>query len=150
MCKWVDKSIIYLDIKNISVGKPKTMTNKSILSMVVSSSGTLQNSLLALMTTIPRIRAVLVAEDINSALRMVENHQIALILLDVSSNKLLSIIHEIKIKWPQTKLIVLVEDLAQQIETEASEADSVLIKGFSAQKFVALIEDLLSQRENEG
>jgi DNA-binding NarL/FixJ family response regulator len=135
-----------------------TMTDKSILALVVSSSGPSQNGLLALMTTIPPISAVLVAEEVNSALRMVENHQPALIILDMAerrkelvhdvgpcSLKVQDVIKQIKTQWPHIHLIVLVEDIALQKEAETSGADSALLKGFSAQKLVALIEDLLSQ-----
>lgn len=137
-----------------------TMTNSSILALLVSSSGSSQSGLLALMTTIPPISAVLVAEDIDSALRMVKNHQPALIILDMaeqrnelvhdvgpSSLKVQDVIRQIKTQWPHIHLIVLVEDIALQKEAETSGADSVFLKGFSAQKLVALIEDLLSQRE---
>ena len=139
----------------------KTMGNKSVLSLVVSSTGDLQNGLLALMTTIPQISAVLVAEDIGSALRMVENHQPALIILDMApqhqemvrdvtpcSLQVQDIINEIRAQCPHVHLIVLVEDVAQQKEAEQSGADSVLIKGFSAQKFIAVIENLKDQRES--
>ena len=124
------------------------MTNNTILALVVSSSGDLQNGLLALMTTISPISAVLVAENAKSATRMIENHQPALIILDMSLLKVQDIIKQIKAQWPQIYLIVLVEDVAQQEDAKASGADSVLIKGFSVQKLVALIEDLLSQKEN--
>lgn len=126
----------------------KTMTNQSLLAMVVTSSGALQNSILALMTTIPRIRAVLVTEEFNAALRILKNHQIALILLDMSSLKVKDAIHDIKTQWPRTQLIVLVEDTTQEKVAEASDADCVLMKGFSAKKLVARIEVLLSRTEN--
>jgi len=123
------------------------MKNKSILALVVSSSGSFQDGLLALMTTTPQISVVLVAEDANSALRMVENHQPALIILDKSLIKGQDVIKQIKAQRPHIHLIVLVEDIAQQQEAETSGADSVLIKGFSVQKFISIIENLLDQWE---
>ncbi len=126
------------------------MTNKSILALVVSSSSDLQNGLLALMTTIAPISAVLVAEDIDSALRLVENHQPALIVLELPSPQMRATINEIKTQWPQIYIIVMVDDIAQGKDVETSGADNVLIKGFSAQKFVALIESLLSLRSVNG
>ena len=118
------------------------MTNKAVLALVVSSSGTLQNGLLALTTTIPSISAVLVAEDINSALRLVENHQPGLIILDMATLKVQDVIKQIKEQYPRIHLIVLAEDVAQQKEVESFGADSVLLKGFSAQKLIAIVEDL--------
>ena len=122
------------------------MTNKSILALVVSSPGSLQNGLLALMTTIPQISSVLVAEEVDAALRMVENHQPALIIMDMSFPKVQEIIKQIKAQCAHIHLIVLAEDIAQQKEIESFGVDSVLLKGFSAQKLIAIVENVLDQR----
>ncbi len=122
------------------------MTNKSLLTLIVSSSGDLQNGLLALMTTIPPISAVLVVEDINSALRMAENHKPALIILDMSLPDMLDIIKQVKEQCPHVHLIVLVEDTVEEKEVEESGADSVLLKGFSAQKLIAIVENLIDRQ----
>ena len=123
-------------------------TNKSVLALVVSRSGALQNGLLALMTTSSQIRTVLVAEDFKSALRLVENHQPSLIILDLSSSKEQDLIQELKTHWPHIHLIALVEDVAQQEAAQASGADKVLLAGFSVQTFTALIEKLLDPQED--
>ena len=117
------------------------MTKKSILALVVSSSGDLQNGLLALLTSISHISAMLVAEDTASALRLVKNHQPALIILELSSCQKLDIIKKLKTQWPQIHLIVLVDDHTQSKAVETLGADRVLIKGFSPQQLVDVIED---------
>ena len=127
-----------------SKDKQIIMTNKSILALVVSSPGTLQNGLLALMTTIPQISSVLVAEDADSALRLVQNHQPTLIILDVSLLKVQDAIKQIKTQWPQIHLIVLADDLTLGKDLEVLGADRVLIKGFPPQKLVEVIEDLIA------
>jgi len=124
------------------------MTNKSFLALVISSPDSLQNGLLALLTTISPISALLVAEDIHSALRMVENHQPALIILDISLSNVQEVVKQIKEQCSQIHLIVLVEDTVQQKIAEESGADGVLIKGFSAQKLIAIVESLIDQRED--
>ena len=124
------------------------MTNKSILALVVSSPGALQNGLLALLTTISSISAVLVAEDTESATRMVENHQPSMIILDMSLIKVQEIIHQIKEQCPHIHLIVLAEDTVQQKVAEESGADGVLIKGFPAKNLIEIIESLINQRED--
>jgi len=121
------------------------MRNKSILVLVISSPGSLQNGLLALMTTIPKISSVLVAEDMETGLRMVENHQPVLIILDISLPKTQALVKQIKTQYAQIHLIVLAEDFTQQKEIKAFGVDSVLIKGFSAQKLIAIIENLIDQ-----
>jgi DNA-binding response OmpR family regulator len=118
------------------------MLKKPMLTLIVSKPGDLQNGLLALMTTIPQLGAVLVAEDLNSAMRMIEHHQPTLIILDSASIQARELIQEIKTQWPQIHLIVLVEDIPQQKDAEGSGADSVLVKGFPAQKLVRVLENL--------
>ncbi len=123
------------------------MTNKTVLALVVSSSDSLQNGLLALMTTIPQISAVLVAEDVNSTLRMVANHQPALVVLDLSLPQMQDIITQIKALYPRVQLIVLAEDVTQREAAEALGVDHVLIEGFSAQQLVAIVENLTRKLE---
>ena len=112
--------------------------------MVISSPGTLQNGLLALMTTISQISSVLVAEDVDSALRLTQNHQPALIILDVSLLKVQDVIKQIKTQWPQIHLIVLEDDLTLGKDLEILGADRVLIKGFPPQKLVEVIEEFIA------
>jgi len=123
------------------------MIQKSILALVVSSSGNLQNGLLALTTTIPSISTVLVAEDINSAWRMIENHQPTLIILDVSLLKVQDVITQIITQWPQIHLIVLADDLTQGKDAENSGADHILIKGFHPQKLIEVVEEIMATIE---
>lgn len=125
------------------------MTNKMLLGLVVSNSGPLQDGILALLTTIPSISAVLVAEDKAAAMRLIENHQPAMIILDMSLPQMQDGIKQIKAQWPHIYPIVIVEDTAQLNEVKEYGAESVLLKGFPPQKFVALIETLLTQREKE-
>jgi DNA-binding response OmpR family regulator len=125
----------------------KTMTHKSILALVLSTSGTLQNGLLALMTTIPQISSVLVVEEVDATLRMVQNHQPALIILDISLPKVQEVVKQIKEQCDHVPLIVLAEDTKQQREIETFGVDNVLLKGFPAQKLIAIVENLIDQRE---
>lgn len=124
------------------------MTTKSIFVLVVSSSGLLQNGLLALMTTMPQISSVLVAEEVDSALRLAQNHQPTLIILDLSLPKVQQAIKQIKVQYAQIHLIALAEDITQQKEIENFGVDSVLLKGFPAQKLMAIVENVLDQRGN--
>jgi DNA-binding NarL/FixJ family response regulator len=121
------------------------MIQKSIIALVVSSSDDLQNGLLALMTTIPPISAVLVAEDKKSTWRIINNHQPALIIMDMSLRKVQDIIKQIKTQQPQIHLIVLEDDLPQGKDMEALGADRVLIKGFPPQKLIEVIEDFIAE-----
>ena len=124
------------------------MTKKTVLVLVVSTSGVLQNGLVALMTTIPQISAVLIAEDVTSTMRMVKNHQPALIILDMNLPDMKEVIKQIKEQCPRIHLIVLAEDITQQEQANASGADSALLSGFSAQKLSTIVENIVDCQED--
>lgn len=140
--------MIFINIYPFPKGKLNTMTRKSVLALIVSSPGALESGLLALMTTVPRISVILVAEDFKSTLRMVENHQPALVLIDMPSLEIKDVIHEIKDKWPHIHLIVLADEVSQGEEACTLGVDSVLIKGFSAQKLLTVVEKALDDMED--
>jgi DNA-binding NarL/FixJ family response regulator len=128
------------------------MMTKPTLALLVTGPGSLQNGLLAMMTTIPQIQAVLVAEEASRALRMIADHRPALVLLDtmLPGNEAGAVLKEIKTRWPSTRCIILADDVQQQREAKAAGADAVLIKGFPAAKLTATIEGLLSREEKGG
>ena len=123
------------------------MSGNAVLALVVSPSGSLQDGLLALLTTMPQVSAVLVAEEAESALRLVENHQPALALLDFSTPGMGAAFKLIKFHWPAIYLISIAEDTTQQEGVEKAGADCVLLKGFSAQKLVRVIDEFLEAPE---
>jgi len=119
---------------------------KPMLALIVTGPDSLQNGLVALITTMPQIHAVLVAEEAAGALRVIADHRPALVLLDMilPKNGASTVLKEIKSKWPSTRCIALADDVHQQQEAEAAGADVVLIKGYPAAKLIAAIEGLLS------
>ena len=124
------------------------MTKKSVFALVVSNSGSLQNGLLALLTTIPQISPVLVNDELSAALRLVDNHQPVLAILDTSIPNVKETIRQIKELCPHIHLIVLVDNVKGQKDAEELGVDSVLLKGFPAQKLVDIVEKLIDQRES--
>ena len=121
------------------------MTKKSVLVLFVSNAGSLQNGLLALLTTIPQISPVLVDEELRTALRLVENHQPALAILDMSIPEVKEAIRQIKELCPQIRLIVLVNNVKGQKDAKELGVDRVLLKGFTAQMLVDVVEELIDQ-----
>ena len=121
------------------------MTKIPAFTLVVSNSGSLQNGLLALLTTIPQINPVLSEEELSTVLRMVENHQPALAILDMSIPEVKEVILKIKELCPQIYLIVIVNNVKGQKDAEELGADSVLLKGFPAQKLVDIVEKHINQ-----
>ena len=123
------------------------MTSKPFLALIAVVPSTLQNGLMALMTTTPQISAVLVAEEASLVLRIVKDHRPALIVLDMDFPDARMLLKQIKSSWPFIRCILLVESADQKREVE--NADAVLIKGFTAEKLFGTIEDLFYQGETD-
>ena len=123
-----------------------TVKKKPILALIIAAPSPLQDGLLALMTTFSQINAVFVAEDASLALRMVKDHRPNLILLDIHLPGSMTILRQIKNQWPQTRCIVLVDNVEQ--EREVKEADTVLLEGFSPSHLLDTIDAVLAPPEN--
>ena len=119
------------------------MTKKTFLALVTGNPGTFQNGLLALITTFPQISSVIVAEEIESALRMMEIHNPKVVIMDTTFPNVGEVIKEIKTNWPHIFLIVLAESNSEEIEAEAKGADTVLLKGFSPRILIEIIEKFI-------
>jgi DNA-binding NarL/FixJ family response regulator len=128
------------------------MPMRPTLALIATRPGSLQDSLVALMTTMHQVNAVLIAEDAASALRTMAQHRPALVVLelDLSAEERHTTLQEIKTRWPLTRCIALADDVQGQQEAESAGADVVLIKGYPAAKLIAAIEGLLSQEEEGG
>ena len=124
---------------------------KPALALIISEQGTLQYSLLALLTTIPQISAVLVAEDAPSGLRMLKDHRPRLVLLDMAlaEDGAQTILKQIEAQWPGIRCIALTDGVQQKQAAETLAADVVLFKGFSAAKLISVTEELLSQPDSD-
>jgi len=119
------------------------MNKNSLLALVVANSGSLQNGLLALITTLPQIKSSLVAEDVVSALKLIEVHQPALVILDEDQLMAQDAIKEIHAKWPKIHIIIaLSSDISLENNLKILGADVVLVKGFTVKKLIDELEKL--------
>ena len=128
------------------------MTPSPTLALIAARPGPLQDSLVALMTTMPQVNVVLIAEDATSALRTMARHRPALVVLETNlpAEESCAPLQEIKAEWPTTGCIALADDVEQRQKAMSAGADVVLIVGFPAAKLIAAIEGLLSQEEEGG
>jgi DNA-binding NarL/FixJ family response regulator len=124
------------------------MTKKAVLTLIASNAGSLQNGIVALLTTIPQINAVLSADNLKHALSLAKEHQPKLTILEIAWPNIRDAITQFKTQCASTHLIVLVDDLSQQIEAEECGADMVLIKGFSPHQLTAILENLFNLEED--
>ena len=125
---------------------------KSTLVLIVTKQGALQNGLLALLTTIPQISTVLIAEDAGSGVRMLQAHHPGLLLLDMDLHEddALTIIKQLKTQSTPIQFVALVDSVQQGQKVESLGADGVLLKGFSATSLMSTIEEVCEQqREKE-
>jgi DNA-binding NarL/FixJ family response regulator len=125
------------------------MTPSPTLALIAARPGPLQDSLVALMTTMPQVNVVLIAEDATSALRTMARHRPALVVLETNlpAEESCAPLQEIKAEWPSTECIALADDVEQQRQALSAGADVALIVGFPATWFIAAIEELLSRKE---
>lgn len=121
------------------------MTKNPTLALIVGKPSPLRDSLAALLTTIPRIGSVRQADDAPSALRMITERHLGVVLLDayLAGDKNWTALRKIKAKSPRIPCIVLADSDQQQREAKAAGADAALLKGFPAPRLVATIERLL-------
>lgn len=117
---------------------------KPILVLILTNHGILQNGLLALLTTIPQISTVLVAEDVDSGLRMLQDHRPRLLLLDMElpEDGAQAILKLIKSQSLCIRTIALVDSVLQREKAESLGANGVLFKGFSAATIISAIEEI--------
>ena len=116
------------------------------LALIAIKPGDLQDSLVALMTTMHKVNSVLIAEDAASALRTAAQHRPALVVLEINlgAEEMHAVLKEINSRWPLTGCIAVADGARQKQEAESAGADAVLIKGFTAATFLVTVEELLS------
>ncbi len=127
------------------------MPKKITLALVIAKPGHLWSGLHSLLRTVPQIEIIAEANDSSVLLSMGSEIQPELILLDASlfDEDTWPGITRIKGEWPNAQCVALVEGELQRQNAQAAGADFVLSKGFPAARLVTLIEDLLSQMEND-
>jgi DNA-binding NarL/FixJ family response regulator len=117
--------------------------------LIVAKPGALRGGLQALLSSISAIQSVELVDDGPTALKLLAglHPRLALLEGDSSSDRVWSTLREIKGASPQTRCIVLVENVQQGQSADALQADAVLLQGTSPDEVVAAIERLLSTRE---
>jgi DNA-binding NarL/FixJ family response regulator len=117
-----------------------------ISALIVARLGPLRSGLQALLSSIPSIQSIDLADNGPAALKLFTDRHPRLALLegDSSSDQVWITLQEIKDMSPQTKCIVLVDSVQLGQTAEAAQADAVLLQGTSAYELVTTIEQLLT------
>jgi DNA-binding NarL/FixJ family response regulator len=100
-----------------------------------------------MLRAIPSIDTVYQANDAPSASKIIAEYRPSLVLLDskLANNDIQSVSRQIKTKSPQTRCIVLIDNVQQQWMAKVADVDTVLAIGCPATKFFTTIEGLLAQ-----
>ena len=143
-------------LANGQVDRGETNPRKPSLALIAIRPGTLQDSLVALMSTMPQVNAVLIAEDATSARRTMAHHRPALVVIEAglpapagSEADRRPPIKEILAECPWARCIVLADDVEQQRAAESAGADVALVVGFQAARFTAAVEEVLAQEKEK-
>ena len=114
--------------------------------LIIAKPSRMRDGLRALLRTIPYLTLVGQVDDGLSAIKTMTDQHPTLVLLGANllDEDIQTVLAQIKARWPETRCIVLVDNVQQQWIAKAAGADSALLVGFPASKFVSTIQELLS------
>ncbi len=113
--------------------------------LIVARPGPVRDGLWMLLTTLPELGPVDLAEDADSVLQMSAERHHSLVLLDssLSHAEIITVLSRYKSMPEENRTLVLADDTEQSSAGEAAGADAVLRKGFPATELVATLRRLL-------
>lgn len=98
------------------------------------------------MTSIPHVDIIGQVDDGSQALAIIQGLHPDLVLLDTNppGNEEWQVLEQMKTLRPETRCIVLADDVRQQQEATQRKADVVLLKGFPPAKLAETIETIVA------
>ena len=129
-------------------GKVNAEMTHRVTALLIGQPGSLRDGLQVLLKSVSQIEAVIHTNDISTALAVDLDHLVSLIFIvkNATNEKLSTSLSQIKNKWTQARIVILVDDEVQRQELQEPYCDLVLIKGFPATNLITIIEKLLSQK----
>lgn len=116
-----------------------------VTALVIAKIDRIGESLLVLLQSLPQIDMVQRARNYPAARQLIEHTPPVLVLVDAESrdHRMTEIVRNIKVSWPQARIIVLVENEPQEQTARLAGADAAFIKGIQARKLLDATELLL-------
>lgn len=117
------------------------MQSAFYLIFIISTSGTRRQGICAMIRCIPEAKIIYTVDDFHDVLRLIDitRNQAPIIVIDSRSvsGEIGTALELFKIKAPQSRCILLVEQPRDQEVFQNRGADAVLLEGFSAVQFRA-------------
>ena len=101
----------------------------------------LQDSLTALLSTIPEINVISLSNDLDSAVTFISDNQPLVCIIDFSDQgaEQIAYVNGMKLISPELKNIALVEDIKVRKMAESLEFDEVIVKGGKAENLLKAV-----------
>ena len=123
--------------------------NKTLRVLIVDDLESNRQGLVALLEFEPDIEAILEAANGREAVQLVADEQPDVVLMDVRMPVMdgVEATRQIKVRWPQVKVVVLTMYPSNKAEALAAGADRFLLKGSTGQSLPEIIRSLISSSE---
>ena len=120
--------------------------------LVVDDQPRARQSLRVLLTTYPQVKEVREATLAREAMRMIEESQPDVVLMDVQMPEMdgLQATQLIKARWPQVKVIVLTMHAEYAAAAQAAGADAFICKGEPAERLLATLAEVANVQAERG
>jgi DNA-binding NarL/FixJ family response regulator len=111
-------------------------------SLIVARSGAIQEALTTILSSIPQINIIGVAENSLIALGMMQTHHPELVIVDdnFAEGETVNFIRHLGRDWPQTKIVVLADRFQQKQSLIDCGADAVLLRGIPTEQITETID----------
>lgn len=120
--------------------------NTQIEVLVIGRPSRFRDSIHLLLASMPPIEKIHLADDSDSALLVKVVPAVIVVDAAVENGRLPLTIKKIKTAWPQTKLVILVEDEREFRLAQAAGSDFLLRKGFQADQLINAVAALLAKQ----
>jgi DNA-binding NarL/FixJ family response regulator len=128
--------------------KPSTnQANHGKPVLIAARPNRARDSLRVLLKLVPGINVIAYADDSASALNVVSECDLVLVLLDTNlpGEGFFTVLEQIRVNGSQSRCLVLVDNSRQRVQAQAAGADAALLKGFPTSELFEAIEMLLSE-----
>jgi DNA-binding NarL/FixJ family response regulator len=119
-----------------------------LLTLIVAKSGAMQEALNTVLSSIPKIHIVGIANDYVTTQEMMTRHSPELLVIDsnLPINQDTGFIRQLKLEHPHLKLIALVDGIQQQQELLEMGVDAALLRGVPTEQITEAINTILASK----